>query len=147
MAGSIVRRDTLNEVSPWRQDTFMSFYKMNRLPRGSVRWENFYHWLAEKLRQLVGTCFLAETNKFKSSGIPTEVIFRIRSVVLCTHPEGRQGRDGRGVCVCVCVHVRARTRISVSLLLTDSLNTCFLGSYHAQCSRPGYLIVSKNPEY
>ena len=52
-----------------------------------------------------------------------------------------------GVCVCVCVRVRARTRISVSLLLTDSLNTCFLGSDHAQCSRPGYLIVSKNPEY
>ena len=107
MAGSIVRRDTLNEVSPWRQDTFMSFYKMNRLPRGSVRWENFYRGLAEKLRQLVGTCFLAETNKFKSSGVPTEVIFRIRSVVLCTHPEGRQGRDGRGVCVCVCVCVHA----------------------------------------
>ena len=47
------------------------------------------------------------------------------------------------VCVCVCVHAR----ICVSLLLTDSLKTCFLGSDHAHCSRPGYLIVSKSPEY
>lgn len=80
---------------------------------------------------------MAKTNKFKSSESSTEVIFRIRSIALCTHPEGRQGRDGRGVCVCVCV----------SLLLTDSLNTCFLGSDLTQCSGPGYLIVSKNPEY
>ena len=48
-----------------------------------------------------------------------------------------------GVCVCACTHAH----ICVSLLLTDSLNICFLGSDHAQCSRPGYLIVSKNPEY
>ena len=61
--------------------------------------------------------------------------------------EDREEMEGVCVCVCVCVRVRACTRISVSLLLTDSLNTCFLGSDHAQCSRPGYLIVSKNPEY
>ena len=92
---------------------------------------------------------MAKTNKFKSSESSTKVIFRIRSIALCTHPEGRQGRDGRGmcVCVCVCVCVCLCLCVCVSLLLTDSLNTCFLGSDHTQCSGPGYLIVSKNPEY
>ena len=53
--------------------------------------------------------------------------------------EDREEMEGACVCVCLCV--------CVSLLLTDSLNTCFLGSDHTQCSGLGYLTVSKNPEY
>ena len=60
--------------------------------------------------------------------------------------EDREEMEGKGrVCVCVCMCVCVC--VCVSLLLTDSLNTCFLGSDHTQCSGPGYLIVSKNPEY